>query len=398
MNWLDKINKELENYSDIIIWGAGSSTKQFLLQLPPQIKEKKITIVDNNRDLSGTKFLCFQLISPSEMDFSKVQVVVITSLVFHNEIAEQVRSLSNFKGKIIDFFVEKAKSYSLLEWSKSNNAFIREKDLPPFILTGTDTLLLTSSGLKFCLSEEEGNNQVIYNLIENKDYEVFEMEVILSNLSEDSCFFDIGANVGWFTINLAKKFKKIELHAFEPGKSALETLQKNLHYNEITDKVKVNNVAICETDKRLFFTSDLDTGNYIKQNRKPGTVEIMGISIDSYVEKNKIKKLDFIKCDVEGAELLVLKGAKKSLLYFKPKILMEIFYSWCRRFNYTPKDLFAFMDQIGYVVYSFEKGKIEHFVLRDETTINTNFLFVHKKDLAKSQWRKISRVRVINDA
>jgi hypothetical protein len=72
------------------------------------------------------------------------------------------------------------------------------------------------------------------------------------------------------------------------------------------------------------------------------------ITIDDYVGDNQVSSISFIKCDVEAAELLVLKGAETVLRSSRPPVLqLEVFESWTRDFGYHPRDLFEFLKKEG---------------------------------------------------
>ena len=102
-------------------------------------------------------------------------------------------------------------------------------------------------------------------------------------------------------------------------------------------------------------------------------VEVDCTTIDEYVLEKSVQKIDFIKCDVEGAELMVLKGAKKTIANCKPKIILEVFDSWTQRFSYSPADIDHFLSELGYVKHRLD-GDAE------QNIVNGNYLFVHKDD------------------
>jgi FkbM family methyltransferase len=80
-------------------------------------------------------------------------------------------------------------------------------------------------------------------------------------------------------------------------------------------------------------------------------IQVQADTLDSWIEKNKLKKIDFIKLDVEGSELQVLKGAKNVLKKYKPIMVME-FNSYCYILfqNKTPMDaldeIFSYFERI----------------------------------------------------
>ena len=70
------------------------------------------------------------------------------------------------------------------------------------------------------------------------------------------------------------------------------------------------------------------------QNNDIQKVKCRMVTLDNYIQENNIVKLDFIKCDIEGAEFMALKGGSMSLLKFRPMLLLEINSDWTKAFNY----------------------------------------------------------------
>lgn len=131
--------------------------------------------------------------------------------------------------------------------------------------------------------------------------------------------FDVGANVGDYSLLLRKYFKDAQIHCFEPGHKTYQELLSNL--NGVEGMI-TNNAGLgeCEETKDLYYNSegstlaslfkrDLDyRGIPFEQHEK---VDI--ITLDGYCEKNGINKIDYLKLDVEGNEISVLKGAQRML-------------------------------------------------------------------------------------
>ena len=69
-------------------------------------------------------------------------------------------------------------------------------------------------------------------------------------------------------------------------------------------------------------------------------------TIDAYAAG--FPKLDFVKCDVEGAELLVAQGGAETLRRLSPILFMEVNPAWTKAFGYTPNDLVMRLRECGY--------------------------------------------------
>lgn len=133
--------------------------------------------------------------------------------------------------------------------------------------------------------------------------------------------FDVGANVGDYSIEVNSVFKDVELHCFEPSKETFAILEKNLkNYKNI----KLHNFGLGEKNKTAILYSDEKGSGLaslydrklehcgIKMNQREN-VDIR--SLDDFCRENKIKQIHLLKMDVEGNELNVLKGAEKTIKF-----------------------------------------------------------------------------------
>lgn len=138
-------------------------------------------------------------------------------------------------------------------------------------------------------------------------------------------FLDIGANVGKFSILVGKKLgENGKVFAFEPEINNLKILKKNILINKIKN---IEIIPLACSDKKGFadFFIDLNSsgGHSLYKNKSSKKISIETDTIDHFLKNNNIKKVDLVKIDVEGAEILVLKGAKETLKKNHPKIIFE---------------------------------------------------------------------------
>jgi hypothetical protein len=110
-------------------------------------------------------------------------------------------------------------------------------------------------------------------------------------------------------------------------------------------------------------------------------------TLDGYVSCTN-SKVDFIKCDVEGAELFVFRGGISTLKEQQPIVFTEMLRKWSAKFNYHPNDIIEFFRPLGYAAYTIypspiqfnSKGiKLREFNFVDENTIETNYFFLHRE-------------------
>jgi FkbM family methyltransferase len=141
-----------------------------------------------------------------------------------------------------------------------------------------------------------------------------DMGFLLHFLNEHDLFFDIGANVGSYTV-LASGVKNASSISFEPIPSTFESLNKNILINCLENKVKLLNIAVGAAKGSLSITNSFDTINHViiteesKNNTNVITVDVL--DFDSLVVEHGFPIL--VKIDVEGFETEVLNGMKESL-------------------------------------------------------------------------------------
>lgn len=164
---------------------------------------------------------------------------------------------------------------------------------------------------------------------------------------------DVGAFIGDHTIFYSNRVgDKGKVYAFEPSKEAFECLEHNLCNKSNTH---IFNMALGKTKGYVSINKVEDNAgmNFISGSEKG---VILG-TLDDFVENNNINQIDFIKIDVEGYELNVLKGAEKSIAKFKPTLLIELNDLTLYRAGISRKDIFDFLDKNGYIYRNIYKEK-----------------------------------------
>ena len=149
--------------------------------------------------------------------------------------------------------------------------------------------------------------------------EIHAMNYVKEHVGDSkTVIFDVGANVGNYAKDLTNVFKNYNIHCFEPAKQTFSRLSENIKDSNIV----LNNFGLSdkETVQTLYYDKE-GSGLASLYNRqldyfgidfsKAETVSLS--TLDVYCEKNHIEKIDFLKMDVEGNELNLLKGAESML-------------------------------------------------------------------------------------
>jgi len=188
-------------------------------------------------------------------------------------------------------------------------------------------------------------------------YEQKEISSIVRFLKPGMVVFDIGGNFGLHAMIFAKHVGRAgHVYSFEPLKLIYDELTKNIVLNGYEDTVTANNFGLSDKKGRekIYIVPEFGTGATSLRKRWSGANIVQYcdlLPLDSYVKKQQINKLDFIKCDVEGAELLVFKGGIKTIEKHKPVIFFEAIDNHTKLFDYTVEEELEFLRSLSYELY-----------------------------------------------
>jgi FkbM family methyltransferase len=140
-------------------------------------------------------------------------------------------------------------------------------------------------------------------------HEFPDMMFLLHFLRDGDLFFDIGANVGTYSI-LASGVCKAHTWAFEPDPTAVISLKRNVEINGLQELIKVHECALGPTEREVTFTTGLDTVNRIATPDDRKWQLVRQERLDSLIGNFRPT---FSKLDVEGYELEVLRGGRSFL-------------------------------------------------------------------------------------
>ncbi len=215
-------------------------------------------------------------------------------------------------------------------------------------------------------------------------YELPLMKFIEKNVKEKQVVFDIGANVGFLTLTFSKQVKKNgKVFAFEPEPKNFKKLQENILLNDF-ENISLNNFAISSiNDKlKLYLSDDNNFGTHSLVNERINSTNYVTVEtkkLDNFVFQNNINKIDWIKIDVEGAEIDVINGAKKVMTEMKPNLIIEVISENMKKRGLS-SILFKKMmlDEFGYFPFLIDNsGNIKDDLLNNEN-ISDNIVFIHK--------------------
>ena len=153
-----------------------------------------------------------------------------------------------------------------------------------------------------------------------------ERELLKKILKKDDIVIDVGANIGYHTVVMAKYVGENGLvYAFEPAPVNVQLLKDTMKLNNFQN-VKIIDKAVSDTHGKgkFYYSNGISAHSLTDFGYNKGFVDMEIISLDEYFE-NKSNKIDFVKIDAEGYDFKVLNGMKKILENLDIKLLIEFF-------------------------------------------------------------------------
>jgi FkbM family methyltransferase len=220
-----------------------------------------------------------------------------------------------------------------------------------------------------------------------------ELELVPLAVKPADTVIDIGANFGLWAYHLARAAGPHgRVYCFEPIPFTARTfryISKALSFSHV-DLVEK---GVGETTTRMTFKVPVaDLGNISAglvhmgqrndaragkelwaQFDKTKEVECDVIAIDDYLPN--LTNVSFLKCDIEGADLFAMRGAKKTLESHHPTVIIEINPWFLEGFGVKTEDLVEFFAKLGYRFYVYDAGRLTPAEVKDVTP--RNWVFVH---------------------
>ena len=202
-----------------------------------------------------------------------------------------------------------------------------------------------------------------------KGHHSLDKVIFLNLVKSQDIVVDIGANRGYYTLLFSHLVGHHgEVHAFEPVPPTFAYLSQTIGKQQRYQNVYLNQTAVGDSNEQINIympgNDDCQASmtphnfGFWQYTDQVNSYTCSVIKLDDYAESKLKQKLDFFKCDVEGAELLALKGALATLTKYLPIIYLEVSYGWSEKFDYTPQDLVRLLITIGYTDFYFVRDGV----------------------------------------
>lgn len=185
---------------------------------------------------------------------------------------------------------------------------------------------------------------------------------MMSYCEQSKIIFDVGANIGYYTIQFAQKTDG-KVYAFEPMNYQFNSLLKNIELNELKNVYPIKKiVSDYEGNQRIYFSGMDNTAASSLVVKSDEYEDVPSITLDKFCNKNDVQSIDLLKIDVEGYELHVLKGLSEMLYTNKIEhMFIEIVEQHLQKAGHTSEELLKYLHNYGYEAYSIKSGSLEQY-------------------------------------
>lgn len=226
--------------------------------------------------------------------------------------------------------------------------------LPPSGIMRLDT---KSGAIKMATNQ----TSYIAQLLFWKGYRNFEYSAIFEELiKEMTCFLDIGANIGYYSLLAARCNPTIKVYAFEPAAGPKYFLNRNIKLNHFDKQIEAIDAALSTQKGEItFYEVNNDKYTYLKHNlageSNAGTkttsrnfvqTHVQAMTLTDFVAANTLPAIDLIKIDTEGTEAEILSAGAEVIKSHEPIVICETL------FNVIENDLEAFFGALDYVFFN----------------------------------------------
>jgi FkbM family methyltransferase len=192
------------------------------------------------------------------------------------------------------------------------------------------------------------------------------VNLITSNLRASDVFFDVGANVGFFSLTAARIVGASgQVHSFEPLPKLADLLRKTVVANALTNMTvveavvgKTEGVSSIAAMPDSAYSHVMEGARSIDESHGGWKrIVVKSVALDDYVERIVGRLPRLIKMDIEGFEMEAIDGAQRMLSHANgPDVICEVGHPHLARFGHMPAELFGRFSAMGYTAVNPKTG------------------------------------------
>ena len=192
-------------------------------------------------------------------------------------------------------------------------------------------------------------------------YEYQCTKLVTALVAPRSTYFDVGANIGLMSIPVLHGCPTCQVVSFEPSPTTLACLKRTCAGSPFTDRWTVIGLGVGDTSGATEFHMAVKGGAFdgLRPTGSAGgttTVQIQITTLDTVWHSLKDPDISFIKIDVEGAEMAVLRGGRECITAKRPHILLEWYASHLESYGVPITSLLDFAKDFDYQLFTAAEG------------------------------------------
>jgi FkbM family methyltransferase len=219
----------------------------------------------------------------------------------------------------------------------------------------SDSAIVNRGGIRYQLDLDEGIDFSIYLL---GAFEPGTQKTLRRLVAPGNIVFDIGANIGAHTLGIAQSVGNAgKVYAFEPADFAFAKLKRNLALNpELQARTCPQQILLAASsteppEREIYASWPLESNRSVHPKHRGRLVSAENATVetlDNFVRREGIERVDLIKMDVDGHELPVFQGANETLRRFRPMLVMELSPYIHAEFHHFFGDFVELLRNMGY--------------------------------------------------
>ena len=197
-------------------------------------------------------------------------------------------------------------------------------------------------------------------------FEDAEVGFVLDHLEPGDVFLDVGSNSGYYALAAGRKFDQFgsgQVYALEPSQWTFNLLQRNIWLNRLSN-VFAFRLALANYDGEATLHINAPGKDGLNTLGRPvhpearivGSEEIPVARLDTFLLNQCIDRVDLMKIDCEGAELLVLQGAPGLLSRADAPLILYEQAGWTSGFDYQPSDITRLLNDCGFQLFTLNES------------------------------------------
>jgi FkbM family methyltransferase len=204
-----------------------------------------------------------------------------------------------------------------------------------------------------CLFDLDLRSYIDRKVFYQGGHEKWDTTLVQSVVQPGWTVVDVGANIGWYSMIAAQRAGAGgRVFSFEISAPEAERLRNSARLNNFS-QAEVVFTALSDHTGEIGITATRDAGmTSIASSDGEQATKVAVTTLDEFCASRGIAPVNFIKCDIEGAEAGFLRGAEATLNCCRPIILIEINPSALAKFGSTPDEVLAFLRSHGYALFS----------------------------------------------